>query len=174
MNKLTNTKDINNFSLEGFKWNQVQNEMKNKLGLEVYESWLKKISFVEEFNNYLLLSVPTRFIRDWITSRYLDQILQIIKLYKKDIIRIEFKIVEKAQDIILKESSIKENNTNENVSFIKDSYLQYNRIDPNKRFDNFNFFFLKIIFKKINHNHRFYFFLIFFINLLQIFLNSSN
>ena len=137
MNKLTNTKNINNFSSESFEWKQVQNEMKNKLGLEVYESWLKKISFVEEFNNYLLLSVPTRFIRDWITSRYLDQILQIIKLYKKDIIRIEFKIVEKAQDITLKENNIKENNTNENVSFIKDSYLQYNRIDPNKRFDNF-------------------------------------
>ena len=137
MNKLTNTKNINNFSSEGFEWKQVQNEMKNKLGLEVYESWLKKISFVEEFNNYLLLSVPTRFIRDWITSRYLDQILKIIKVYKKDIIRIEFKIVEKAQDITLKENNIKENNTNENVSFIKDSYLQYNRIDPNKRFDNF-------------------------------------
>ena len=94
MNKLTNTKNINNFSSEGFKWNQVQNEMKNKLGLEVYESWLKKISFVEEFNNYLLLSVPTRFIRDWITSRYLDQILQTIKKHKKEIIRIEFKILE--------------------------------------------------------------------------------
>jgi chromosomal replication initiator protein len=26
---------------------------------------------------------------------------------------------------------------NQNVSFIKDTYLQYNRIDPNKRFDNF-------------------------------------
>ena len=26
---------------------------------------------------------------------------------------------------------------NENVSFIKDSYLQYNRIDPNKKFENF-------------------------------------
>ncbi|WP_440928297.1 chromosomal replication initiator protein DnaA [Candidatus Pelagibacter sp.] len=137
MNKLTNTKNINNFSSEGFEWKQVQNEMKNKLGLEVYESWLKKISFVEEFKNYLLLSVPTRFIRDWITSRYLDQILQIIKVYKKDIIRIEFKIVEKAQDIKLKGNNIKDSNTNENVSFIKDSYLQYNRIDPNKRFDNF-------------------------------------
>ena len=56
---------------------------------------VKKINFVEEFNNYILLSVPTRFIRDWITSRYLDQILQIIKNYKKDIIRIEFKIIEK-------------------------------------------------------------------------------
>ena len=51
--------------------------MKKKLGNDIYESWLKKINFVEEFNNYILLSVPTRFIRDWITSRYLDQILQI-------------------------------------------------------------------------------------------------
>ncbi len=137
MNKLTNTKNINSFSSENFEWKQVQNEMKNKLGLEVYESWLKKISFVEEFNNYLLLSVPTRFIRDWITSRYLDQILQIIKVYKKDIVRIEFKIVEKIQNNSSKESVIKESNTIENISFIKDSYLQYNRIDPNKRFDNF-------------------------------------
>ena len=72
-------------------WNIVQTEMKNKLGLDIYESWLKKINFVEEFSNYLLLSVPTRFIRDWITSRYLDQILQTIKNHKKEIIRIEFK-----------------------------------------------------------------------------------
>ena len=47
-----------------------------------------------EFSNYILLSVPTRFIRDWITSRYLDQILQTIRNYKKEIIRIEFKIIE--------------------------------------------------------------------------------
>ena len=137
MNKLTNTNNINNFSSESLEWKQVQNEMKNKLGLEVYESWLKKINFVEEFNNYLLLSVPTRFIRDWITSRYLDQILQIIKVYKKDIIRIEFKIAEKSKNNDLKTTDIKENNVNENISFIKESYLQYNRIDPNKRFDNF-------------------------------------
>jgi len=137
MNKLTNTNNVNNFSSESLEWKQVQNEMKNKLGLEVYESWLKKITFVEEFNNYLLLSVPTRFIRDWITSRYLDQILQIIKVYKKDIIRIEFKIAEKSKNNDLKTTDIKENNVNENISFIKDSYLQYNRIDPNKRFDNF-------------------------------------
>ena len=136
MNKLTNTKNINNFSSEGFEWKQVQDEMKNKLGLEVYESWLKKISFIEEFNNYILLSVPTRFIRDWITSRYLDQILQIIKNYKKDIVRIEFRIVE-PDNSVKTNDDLEEGNLKENVSFIKDSYLQYNRIDPNKRFDNF-------------------------------------
>jgi len=111
--------------------------MKNKLGLDIYESWLKKIDFVEEFNNYLLLSVPTRFIRDWITSRYLDQILQIIKSYKKDIIRVEFKIIEKENKKNEEEKISGVVESTENVSFIKDTYLQYNRIDPNKRFDNF-------------------------------------
>ena len=137
MNKSFTNKNINNFASEEFDWQQIQSEMKNKLGLEIYESWLKKISFLEEHNNYLLLSVPTRFIRDWITSRYLDQILKIIKLYKKDIIRIEFKIIDQKVDKDLKDTTNIENTQNENVSFIKDSYLQYNRIDPNKRFDNF-------------------------------------
>ena len=67
MNKSINTKNINNFKSENFDLKLVQAEMKNKLGLDVYESWLKKIIFVDEFNNYLLLSVTTRFIRDWIT-----------------------------------------------------------------------------------------------------------
>lgn len=137
MNKSFTNKNINNFASEEIDWQQIQSEMKNKLGLEIYESWLKKISFLEEHNNYLLLSVPTRFIRDWITSRYLDQILKIIKLYKKDIIRIEFKIIDQKVDKDLNDTTNIENTQNENVSFIKDSYLQYNRIDPNKRFDNF-------------------------------------
>ncbi len=137
MNKSFTNKNINNFASEEIDWQQIQSEMKNKLGLEIYESWLKKISFLEEHNNYLLLSVPTRFIRDWITSRYLDQILKIIKLYKKDIIRIEFKIIDQKVDKDLKDTTNIDNTQNENVSFIKDSFLQYNRIDPNKRFDNF-------------------------------------
>ena len=118
-------------------WNLIQTEIKSKLGQDIYESWLKKITFVDEFNNYILLSVPTRFIRDWITSRYLDQILQTVKNYKKEIIRIEFKIIEQnvsqEQD---KNNSVPIENK-ENISFIKDSFLQYNRIDPNKNFKNF-------------------------------------
>ena len=73
-------------------WTEIQKNFKDKFGLEIYESWLKKIEFVEEQNNYITLSVTTRFIRDWITSRYLDQILQILKKQKKELIRIEFVI----------------------------------------------------------------------------------
>ena len=131
-------KNLNNLKSENLDWNLIQTEMRNKLGIDIYESWLKKIDFVEEFNNYILLSVPTRFIRDWITSRYLDQILLTIKNYKKEIIRIEFKIIEKKNDKALNQDySYERNNNKENISFIKDSYLQYNRIDPNKRFENF-------------------------------------
>ena len=134
MNNSRFNKNVEKINLD---WTTIQSEIKVKLGKDIYESWIRKINFVEEFNNYLLLSVPTRFIRDWITSRYLDQILQAIKKHKKEIIRIEFKIID--NDAINDEKSIDlKNNPNGKISFIKDSYLQYNRIDPNKRFENFD------------------------------------
>ena len=137
MNNSIKNKDLNKLKSINLDWNLIQSEMKNKLGIDIYESWLKKIDFVEEFNNYILLSVPTRFIRDWITSRYLDQILQTVRSYKKEIIRIEFEINEKLKKTNYDENNFKEIDNKENISFIKDSYLQYNRIDPNKRFENF-------------------------------------
>ena len=137
MNNSSKNKNLNNFKPQKIDWNLIQLEMKNKLGVEIYESWIKKISFVDEFNNYVLLSVPTRFIRDWITSRYLDQILQAVRNYKKEIVRIELKIVEQDNKNDKFDNSLNVLEIKENVSFIKDSYLQYNRIDPNRRFDNF-------------------------------------
>ena len=119
------------------EWHLIQNEMKRKLGSEVYESWLKKIDFIEEFNSYILISVPTRFIRDWITSRYLDQILQIVKSFKKDLIRIEFRIIEKDMKLGNSDNNNILDKKSKNVSFLKDSFLQYNRVDHNKRFENF-------------------------------------
>ena len=133
----------NNSSIEEKKldWNIVQNVMKDKFGSDIFDSWLKKIELIDEYKNYVLISVSTRFIRDWITSRYLDQILQIVKSFKKDIVRIEF-LVEDKKNLANKNNSqdkqnLKNNEINNNISFIKDSYLQYNRIDPNKNFNNF-------------------------------------
>ena len=134
---MNNTFTSKNFKKLDLDWGLVQSELKLKLGTEIYESWIKKINLVEEFNNYILLSVPTRFIRDWITSRYLDQILQNIKKHKKEIIRIEFKIIENKVKKSQKTSDHNQVISDEKVSFIKDTHLQYTRIDPNKRFENF-------------------------------------
>ena len=137
---MENNNLLNKNQLPKIFWDKIQNEMKEKFGKDIFDSWLKKINFVEEFNNYILLSVPTRFIRDWITSRYLDQILQIVKLHKREISRIEISIDEnflQNQNIQKNGNSENLNNQKNNVSFIKDFFFQYNRIDPNKSFDNF-------------------------------------
>ena len=115
-----------NFSSKKLDWSFIQQEMKNKFGQEIYESWIKKIEFVNEFNDYILISVSTRFIRDWITSRYLDQILAIVREHKKDIIRIEF-LIEDINKVI---SNKKEQNEDEKKVFLN-KYLQQNDIKNN-------------------------------------------
>ena len=132
-----NLSNIESDNIKKLDWKSIQNEMKSNFGNDIYDSWLKKIDLVDELNNYVLISVSTRFIRDWITSRYLDQILKIIKSFKKDISRIEFIISDNNSAKNIEASEEKNLVNNEKVSFIKDSYLQYNRIDPNKNFENF-------------------------------------
>ena len=58
------TKNLVDTHSESIDWSVVQKDMRTKLGNDIYESWLRKIDFVEEMNNYILLSVSTRFIRD--------------------------------------------------------------------------------------------------------------
>ena len=121
-----------------FSWEKVQKEMKQKFGNDIYDSWLRKISFEEEFNNYILLSVTTPFIRDWITSRYLDQILQIVKSHKSEISRIELSLnTNLTQEKLEPKKLGKDEKSSNNVSFIKEFVFQYNRIDPNKSFESF-------------------------------------
>ena len=127
----------NNLNLDitkNFNWEIIQKELRHQFGNEIYESWLKKIVLEEKYANYILVSVSTRFIRDWIVSRYLDQILGTIKKFNKEIIRVEFKIDNKPDE------NKNGNNVHEildnKISFIKDAFLQYNRIDQNKSFTN--------------------------------------
>jgi len=114
-------------------WQEVQQAFQKTLGSEVYASWLKDISLVKEFNDYLILSVPTRFIRDWIVSRYLDKIMEQIKTFKKSLIRVEFKISDENR---VSNEGLKINALN-SVTEIKDSILNYNRLNPNLSFNNF-------------------------------------
>ena len=137
-NYLSNKSDI--LFEKKLDWPIVQSEMKKKFGTDIFESWLKKINFIDEFKSYILISVPTRFIRDWITSRYLDQILKIVKSFNKDIIRIEFVISENSKEIIKGQKATLKNfnsSVKNNISFIKDSYIHYDRLDANKNFNNF-------------------------------------
>ena len=131
-----NIKRQNAFTSEEEKtlnWEEIQTSFKNTFGSEVYNSWLQKISLVKEYNDYLILGVPTRFFRDWIVSRYLDKILEQVKSFKLSLNRIEFKIIEENKQ---NQEYIKINELNK-VTEIKDSILNYNRLNPNLNFDSF-------------------------------------
>ena len=134
-------KNLNNNNLQTLNWELIQEDFKTKFGKDVFESWLRKMDLLETNSDNLLISVPTRFIRDWITSRYLDNVIQVIKSHNKNINRIEFKINSAMNISNDKNNSFNEggqnNSINTNITFIKDSFIQYNRIDPNKNFENF-------------------------------------
>ena len=113
-------------------WIDILQKLKRTFGNDIYESWIKNVNLKKEFNHYVVLSVPTRFVRDWIVSRYADKILDVIKTFKKSIQRLEFSIEETQEksdsNIFSKKSTI---------TSIENSFLNYNRFSPNNRFDNF-------------------------------------
>ena len=110
-----------------------RSSFKKSFGSEVYTSWLQKISLVKEYNDYLILGVPTRFFRDWIVSRYLDKILEQVKSFKLSLNRIEFKIIEEAKNT----SDLIKIDELSKVTEIKDSLLNYNRLNSSLNFENF-------------------------------------
>ncbi len=113
-------------------WKEVLGKFKQAFGNDIYESWIKNIYLKKEFNHYVVLSAPTKFVRDWIVSRYADKILDIIKTFKKSVERIEFLIEQ------TKEKSIKTDfNNREQVTLIENSLSNYNQFNSNNRFDNF-------------------------------------
>ena len=131
----SNNLSKNNFVLEEesiINWSQVQLSFQKNFGLEIYNSWLSKLSLINEYHDYLVLEVPTKFFRDWIVSRYLDKILEEIKKNKQSINRIEFKVAEDLRNTEHLHQPFKAN-----VRDIESSSINYNRLNPKLNFDNF-------------------------------------
>ena len=131
----TNKKNTNQFLKEEnlIDWSKALKKIQQNLGNDVYESWIKNIALKKEFNHYVVLSAPTRFVRDWIVSRYADKIIDIIKTFKKTIQRIEF-VIEEGKEKFNQIDAQKNTNV---VTSIESSLLNYNRFNTNNSFANF-------------------------------------
>ena len=113
-------------------WNIILKELQLTLGKDIYESWISNIDLIKEFNHYVILSAPTRFVRDWIVSRYADKFLDIIQKFKKSIQRIEFEIDTKET-----KSGNQDFPKSNQITSIENSILNYNRFNVNYNFNNF-------------------------------------
>ena len=71
-------------------WPLIKKNLKKIVGDTAYNNWLKQLSFISILENTITISVPTKFLRDWIVNNYSDKIKNEFKNYIKEIDVIKF------------------------------------------------------------------------------------
>ena len=54
-------------------WPLLKKDLKKIVGDTAYNNWLKQLSFISLVENTFTLSVPTKFLRDWIINNYSEK-----------------------------------------------------------------------------------------------------
>jgi chromosomal replication initiator protein len=58
------------------KWDRVRERLRNAYGEAIFKSWLQPLKLADVKNGQVMVTVPTRFMREWILSHYVDNILR--------------------------------------------------------------------------------------------------
>ncbi|MFN9116336.1 MAG: DnaA N-terminal domain-containing protein [Bacteroidota bacterium] len=57
-------------------WDRISEKLKGLYGEAVHRSWLAPMRYAGHDNGKIQLSVPTRFMREWVSTHYADDIRQ--------------------------------------------------------------------------------------------------
>ena len=71
-------------------WPLLKKNLKKTVGDTAYNNWLKHLSYISSKNEEITLSVPTKFLRDWIVNHYTDKIKNHCKKYNNSIEILKF------------------------------------------------------------------------------------
>jgi len=88
-------------------WAQAVAEIKERIGRQNYETWIKPIGFISRNKNEICLDVPNKFFRDWLTEHYLVQIQDILSTLAKHDVKVVFEINEKTNRQASAEKGVK-------------------------------------------------------------------
>jgi len=77
---------------EAQQWHRVRNRLKVELGEDVYNSWFSRVDLDQRENGTVQLSVPTRFLKQWIQAHYNDRLINLWRSECDDIRRIELRV----------------------------------------------------------------------------------
>jgi chromosomal replication initiator protein len=67
------TNDVSG-SLQEENWSQVCENLRSEIGEAAYQSWVKPMTVRSVADGSALISVPTRFMRDWAVAHYIDRL----------------------------------------------------------------------------------------------------
>lgn len=84
--------DVNISPVVDGDWAQVCSHMRDEIGDAAFDSWFKPISVRSVDSGVATISVPTRFMRDWVANNYLDQIRALWCAINKQIVNVEISV----------------------------------------------------------------------------------
>ena len=116
-------------------WNKVYDQMREEFGEAIFRSWLKPMALQAAYHGTLEVSVPTRFMKDWIQNHYVVRILELCSAENADIKRLEIVVVHghvEPQDAIAAASPAKAN-----VNELAEKLDLSSPLDPRFKFDTF-------------------------------------
>ena len=117
-------------------WKQVHKALRGEFGEAVFRSWLKSLTLQAQYHGTLEVSVPTRFMKDWIQTHYAKRILEMCTEKSADIKRLEIVVVQGAisED---GEVSSKKKKANENSKKAPEQFEIASPLDQRFTFDSF-------------------------------------
>jgi chromosomal replication initiator protein len=117
-------------------WKQVHKALRGEFGEAVFRSWLKPLTLQACYHGTLEVSVPTRFMKDWIQTHYSKRILEMCTEKDASIKRVEIVVVQNAipQD---EESGAQQQKANENSKQSQDQFEIASPLDERFTFDSF-------------------------------------
>jgi len=73
-------------------WARVRTRLRTSLGEDVFSSWFARMDLERVQDDCAYHSVPTRFLKSWITTHYIDRVLQAWQAEEPDVARIEITV----------------------------------------------------------------------------------
>jgi len=87
-------------------WNKVKSKLRTKYGEDEFKSWINPISFVEQTGGQAVISAPTKFIKEWVLSNYMDDIKTLWQAEDKSIIAVDVFVISKKEKTYKTENNV--------------------------------------------------------------------
>jgi len=89
---LLEKKSIDMTSTDQERWRRVKDQLRSELGEDVFSSWFGRMELECVEKGSVRLSVPTRFLRNWIQSHYSEKVLLKWQTEEPDVTRLELTV----------------------------------------------------------------------------------
>lgn len=73
-------------------WARVKRRLRAELGEDVFASWFARLELVDVVDGTARLTVPTRFLKSWIESHYLDRVLNTFRSEVESVSRLDVSV----------------------------------------------------------------------------------